>query len=296
MPYDDFHRLDDNRRLGRFWLREEIPIPATKVIPANSEIPWLPYDQPHMAMGRYRDAPITYRTNAHGWRSREIVPQSPDRKIMFIGCSFTMGVGLPYEDIWTSVATRQIAAALGEPIEQHNFGYAAHGNDFFAMVVHQVLPILEPDLLVVLFTHFARRTHFPEFGRFWPFLPNWVVPGHAAEHECYVRLQSDANDFMNFVQQHSLIDATAALNGVPWIWQCYGQQAVPPRDRLAPYVRTDNMIDIAFPAYGLATTDRTMRWDLARDGKHPGHLSNDIFGAAAARHALHRGLLAPRGR
>lgn len=75
MPYDDFHRLDDNRRLGRFWLREEIPIPATKVIPANSEIPWLPYDQPHMAMGRYRDAPITYRTNAHGWRSREIAPR-----------------------------------------------------------------------------------------------------------------------------------------------------------------------------------------------------------------------------
>ena len=118
--------------------------------------------RPAKASGVYKDVRITYKTNAHGWRSREIDPASPNKKIMFVGCSYTMGIGLPYEDVWTSVATRHIEEALGEPVEQHNFGYGAHGNDFFAMVVHQVLPILKPDLLVVLFSDLSRRTVLPQ--------------------------------------------------------------------------------------------------------------------------------------
>ena len=207
--------IEDNDRLGRFWLRGEIPIVASEAIPASSELSWLPYDLPHQASGPYKDAQVTYKTNAQGWRSREIVSTSPNRKIMFVGCSFTMGVGLPYDEVWTSIVTQQVEASLGEPVEQHNFGYPAHGNDFFAMVVHQVLPILKPDLLVVLFTEFSRRTRFHQFGRLTAFLPNWVAPDHKAEHEAFIRLQSDANDFMDFVRQHSLVDAAARLNGVP---------------------------------------------------------------------------------
>src|SRR5215468_2409097 len=120
MPNDRFHGIEDNDRLGRFWLRGEIPIVATKSAPASSELLWLRADQPHRATGTYKDARITYKLNAQGWRSREIVPSSPNKKIMFVGCSFTMGIGLPYEHVWTSVATRHIEAGLGDLVEQHN--------------------------------------------------------------------------------------------------------------------------------------------------------------------------------
>jgi hypothetical protein len=285
-------KLEDNDRLGRFWLRGEIPVVASDAIPANSELSWLPYDRPSQASGPYKDVKVTYKTNARGWRSREILP-SPNRKIMFVGCSFTMGVGLPYDEVWTSIVTRQIEAALGETVEQHNFGYPAHANDFFAMVVHQVLPILKPDLLIVLFTEFSRRTLFHRFGRLMAFLPNWLVPGHKADHKAFILLQSDSNDFMDFVRQHSLIDAAARLNGVPWIWQTWGRQSLlPPPEQLAKYVRTDNMIDCAFPMYGHLATEETMRLDLARDGKHPGPRANESFGLATSRFLLSRGLFA----
>ena len=85
MPADRFYRIEDNDKLGRFWLKGEIPVVATRAIPPSSELLWLPADQPRSASGAYKDVRITYKTNAHGWRSREIDPASPNKKIMFVG-------------------------------------------------------------------------------------------------------------------------------------------------------------------------------------------------------------------
>jgi hypothetical protein len=282
--------IEDNERHGRFWLRGEIPFMGSDDIPARSEFSGLHEDQPHLAAGPYKDARVTYKMNSQGWRSREIDLTSPSRKIMFVGCSYTMGLGLPYDEVWTSIVTQQIEASRGEPVEQHNFGYPGHGNDFFAMVVHQVLPILKPDLLVVLFTQFARRTLFHCFGRHMAFLPSHSGPAYKAEHEAFIRLQSDAHDFMDFVRHHSLIDATARLNEVPWAWQTWGRQSLPALAQLEKYVRTDNMIDSPFPAFGDLATDDVMKNDVARDGKHPGPRANRAFGLATSRFVLERGL------
>jgi len=290
MPFEYLRGIEENERAGRFWLRGELPIVATKAIPASSELLWIPADTPRRASGVYKDVRITYKTNAHGWRSREIYPASPNKKIMFVGCSFTMGIGLPYEDVWTSVATRHLEAALGQPVEQHNFGYGAHGNDFFAMVVHQVLPILKPDLLVVLFTDPSRRTVFPRFGYRMALLPTYVPDDAPALHRAYLELQSDANDFMDFVRQHSFIDAAAKLNGVPWVWQSTnGPQHYPPLAQTAKYVRTDNVVDCPFPVYGSKATEATLKRDFARDGMHPGPLANKAFGLATAQFVLGQG-------
>jgi|FEC22Drversion2_1045045.scaffolds.fasta_scaffold00355_20 hypothetical protein len=283
--------IEDNDRHGRFWLRGEIPFMATHDFPASSEFLWLHDDQLHNVSGPYKDARFTYKTNSQGWRSREIDLASPSRKIMFVGCSYTMGLGLPYDEVWTSVVTQQIEACLGEPVEQHNFGYPGRGNDFFAMIVHQVLPILKPDLLVVLFTQFARRTLFHRFGRHMAFLPSYVVPDYKAEHEAFIRLQSDTHDFMDFVRQHSLIDATAKLSGIPWAWQTWGRQSLPPLAQLEKYVRIDNMVDSPFPAFGSRATDDVMKSDVARDGSHPGPKANRAFGLATSRFVLDRGLI-----
>jgi hypothetical protein len=290
MPFEYLRGIEENERAGRFWLRGELPVVATKAIPACSELLWIPADTPRRASGGYKDVRITYKTNAHGWRSREIDPASPNKKIMFVGCSFTMGIGLPYEDVWTSVATRHLEAVLGEPVEQHNFGYGAHGNDFFAMVVHQVLPILKPDFLVVLFSDLSRRTVFPKFGYRMALLPTYVPDDAPALHRAYLELQSDANDFMDFVRQHSFIDTVAKLNGIPWVWQSTnGPQDRPPLAQIAKYVRTDNIIDCPFPAYGPKATEAALKRDLARDGMHPGPLANKAFGLATAQFILGRG-------
>ena len=284
--------IEENDRLGRYWVRGELPVMLWQDIPASSEFLWLHCDQPAQASGPYKDAPIVYKTNANGFRSREIDLASTNKKIMFVGCSITMGVGVPYDEVWTSVATQSIEASLGVPVEQHNLGYSGHGNDFFSMLVHQVLPILKPDLLVVLFAEFARRTHFHRFGRSKPFLPGWVMANQKAEYEAFIQLQTESNDFMDFVRQHSLIDATARLNGIPWAWQTWAQRSLPAPAQLQKYVRTDNMIDCPFPTFGPAATNDTMRADLARDGVHPGPRTNREFGLATARFVLDGGLLA----
>jgi len=95
---------------------------------------------------------------------------------------------------------------------------------------------------------------------------------------------------MDFARQHSLIDAVATLNGIPWVWQSKnGPQDWPPLAQTAKYVRIDNMIDFQFPAYGPKAREEALKRDLARDGMHPGPLSNKAFGLAAAQFILDRG-------
>jgi hypothetical protein len=95
---------------------------------------------------------------------------------------------------------------------------------------------------------------------------------------------------MDFVRQHSFIDAVAKLNGIPWVWQAYGPHLLPPPAQIAKYVRTDNMIDCAFPGYGVFATEEALKRDFARDGMHPGPTANKAFGLATAQFILSQGL------
>lgn len=56
----------------------------------------------------YKEADVVYRFNDFGFRSNDFSNISKDDSLLFVGCSITEGIGLPYEHIWSNQLTQML--------------------------------------------------------------------------------------------------------------------------------------------------------------------------------------------
>lgn len=84
---------------------------------------------------------ITYKINRHGFRCDEFdnVPN-----IIALGCSFTMGTGLPIQDIWPSRLGKQLK------LQVYNLGWGGSAADTCFRLAEYWVPVLKPKLVVML--------------------------------------------------------------------------------------------------------------------------------------------------
>lgn len=85
---------------------------------------------------------ITYKLNSNGFRSEEFDPAADN--LVALGCSFTMGIGLPYSDLWPS----RLAQALN--LRACNFGWGGASSDQCFRLAEYWVPHLKPKLVVLL--------------------------------------------------------------------------------------------------------------------------------------------------
>jgi hypothetical protein len=85
---------------------------------------------------------ITYKINSDGFRSEEFDPSA--NNLVALGCSFTMGIGLPYSDLWPS----RVAQALN--LRACNFGWGGASSDQCFRLAEYWVPHLTPKLVVLL--------------------------------------------------------------------------------------------------------------------------------------------------
>lgn len=293
-PQSIFSGIEANERTG-FWMQGRVPlaVPGRFGIPApaNQVLKWFQGDseEHYREFGNRSYGPddVEYRFNSYGYRSREIDPSSPSLKVMYVGCSFTFGTGLPEHEVWTTVTTEHLKNRLGREVETHNFGLPGFGSDTFSMIVAQVLPILKPDLLVVLFSDQSRRTHYHTWDDRQKLLVNVKAGVDPSVRQAFLTLQSDPQDWYEWCRNFNLIDLAAKAGNVPWVWQSINPSYIP--NEIGGYVRTDNRITTDFPAVASDTV-------MARDNVHPGAPAHREFADAVAEY-VHSGgyLTTPRG-
>jgi hypothetical protein len=85
---------------------------------------------------------ISYKINSDGFRSEEFDPAADN--LVALGCSFTMGIGLPYADLWPS----RVAQALN--LTACNFGWGGASSDQCFRLSEYWVPHLNPKLVVLL--------------------------------------------------------------------------------------------------------------------------------------------------
>ena len=85
---------------------------------------------------------ITYNINSHGFRSNEFRPG--ERNIVALGCSYTIGIGLPLKDLWPTL----VGDALG--LTAYNLAWGGVGSDTCYRLAEYWLPKLRPELIVML--------------------------------------------------------------------------------------------------------------------------------------------------
>src|SRR5438128_1390373 len=96
----------------------------------------------------YGETSIVYRFNDHGYRS-DSFHKTADVRILAIGCSWVLGVGIPEEAIFHQLFANRVAGELGRSVVVWNLGVAGAANDAIVRLLHQAVPELCPDIVLV---------------------------------------------------------------------------------------------------------------------------------------------------
>jgi hypothetical protein len=89
------------------------------------------------------DADFTYKFNSHGFRSDEFTDSDA---IMFLGCSLTLGTGVPLEVSWTHTVSQQLG------LKNYNLGISGGSNDTAFRLANHYVPQIKPKLVVFMGT------------------------------------------------------------------------------------------------------------------------------------------------
>jgi len=241
---------------------------------ANTESNWHAYDTPENYLevnskgsNTYlKDCnDICYTFNNHGFRSDEFDSHS-DIPILFTGCSYTEGVGLPVNKIWSTRLLNKLKVRTGKTIPHWNLALAGAGLDSIAngLYWHSVKFKRKLDYIVILFPAFTRREYCYNTKE----IKTWFHPGSPG-------LSSDSNivdklfidrEFIEYqsIKNLALIDAVSkSLNAkvIYSVWSFLGVAAKREID-----IIQENFTNFQYIKY----PDLEYDIDFARDSVHPG--------------------------
>jgi lysophospholipase L1-like esterase len=122
------HEKSDLKSLYRIFKAEEGGKPMLSALPTGCVFyGW--YDRPRWS---YFDAEgrVEYRLNSLGFRDREFPVARPpgELRVLALGDSFTLGIGVREQDCWAKVLERGLAATRSGPVHVVNGGFS-HGYD-----------------------------------------------------------------------------------------------------------------------------------------------------------------------
>ncbi len=157
----------------------------------------------------YGEHDIQYCFNALGYRSPEF-DELADLRVIAVGCSYTMGVGLPEDALFHARFARRLQAASGGKMVVWNLGSAGASNDYIARILHLAVPLLDPTVVLVNFTHAARREYASVQNLLMGYLPGWEPGDDLASQDIkrqFVALASDHDDRLNSFRNYRSVNA-----------------------------------------------------------------------------------------
>lgn len=95
---------------------------------------------------------FTYKYNNYGFRSKEFNLQTVQPVILALGCSHTVGVGVPQCDNWPE----QFGRLYFSDHEVWNAGLGGASADTVARLAVNMIPIIKPDIVTVLWPSLYR--------------------------------------------------------------------------------------------------------------------------------------------
>jgi hypothetical protein len=247
-----------------FWQTNRVP--RSPLYPRTRFLQWLHTDSEENYRWRGNKAfsaeSVGYEFNSLGYRGPEFDREPGEAAVMFLGDSNTLGLGTPWDGLWTSLVTKHLQERWGIPVRQCNLGWGATGSDYTAMMLHQSVEVLRPSVVFILWSFVSRMTWFADPRRQVHFIPEWAPSVDTQEHSAYLRLATEAHGFFNYVRNFHLVHSRLSRLGIPYYW---GNLEKFSRDMLEPYLPLDGYVGC---------------WeavDLARDGRHAGLESHALF-------------------
>ena len=120
---------------------------------ANRTVKWLPQDTEELYLENLKsnqlalerngwiDTEITYKFNSFAFRCEEF---TNDPSILFLGCSHTVGVGLPVEHTWPTIVANKLN------LKCYNLGQGGGSADTAYRLGSHWIPKILPNIVVLL--------------------------------------------------------------------------------------------------------------------------------------------------
>jgi hypothetical protein len=225
---------------------------------ANKSLAWLPMDTKDLyeknLINKYEllkkydwiDTNITYNFNNQGFRCADFEDGPSGPSVIFLGCSFTLGIGLPKKDIFPTLVSNELNLTC------YNLAQAGSSSDTAFRLGYYWIPQLKPKLVVMLAPEIHRLEHLYmtekneiESVKFLPQLQNleeW--------YKKYILIKENSD--LNRIKNHLAIENICQTNNVKLLYLTYEDHFLKFRKEFGPE-------------------------HMARDLAHPGKITHKKF-------------------
>jgi hypothetical protein len=233
-------------------------------LPPDLHAPWFGQDSAdqyrrHGGHPMYGASDIDYRLNALGYRGPAFEAEASLR-IAAVGCSWVFGTGLPEATLFHQRFAQRVAENVGRTAVAFNLGVPGASNDAIVRLLHQAVPVLKPHVVLVLFTHAARREYIAASNRHLRYTPTATEADPIAQEIAghFTALTSTYDDRLNLWRNYK--SAEALLSRHMW---CFS------------LVRPEDAALIRDHLDGHRQAERHTWFDTARDHAHPGPATHE---------------------
>jgi hypothetical protein len=154
------------------------------------------------------DQPIAYKFNSHGFRADEF--DSADPSVVFIGCSHTLGVGLPVESTWTHIVSTKLK------LKNYNLGVGGSSNDTAFRLLYYWIDQLKPSLVIFLSADRTRLELHMDNDQIYD-LSVWPTGFSMIDNFTKSWLVNDTNSSMNYLKNTLAIKQLCNEHGIKYV-------------------------------------------------------------------------------
>ena len=153
----------------------------------NTELVWSGMDNAetlanHPQRDFWTKIAISYKYNAQGFRTYQLEDYLDKTVDIALGCSFTEGVAMPIESVWTSLIEKQTT------IPMLNLGVGSGTTDTVARILTNIAPLFKINNVYIL---------WPRIERFEIYYDTWIetiYPMNAQEQHVWAMEQAHAQN------------------------------------------------------------------------------------------------------
>lgn len=166
------------------------------------------------------DPELTYKLNNYGYRSDDFNVDDNKDAIVYSGCSFTFGVGIPYKSIWANM--------LNDSLSQKRFYNLGISGGSFETIIFDIYTYIKkfgkPKAFIVLFPP-PIRLMFMENEKNIRIVPFRVVHMKDKEEKKFYKENKDLINYdlwvVKFYHMVTALELFLESIGVKFLWGCW---------------------------------------------------------------------------
>lgn len=169
----------------------------------------------------YYDPNLTYKLNNYTYRSDDFDKEQSSNNMLYSGCSFTFGIGVPYKSIWANM--------LNDSFGYDKFYNLGISGGSFESIIYDVYTYIEkfgpPKGIVILFPPPIRMMALQVDNKKLKILPFRVIHMKDKEEKKYYKENKDLFDYdlwtIKFYKMVRTLEMFLESLGVPFMWGCW---------------------------------------------------------------------------